>query len=111
MTKPVVIKWIALLLVGASLASALTYSMGRARELAVGQTGYVGVWFLWAENLQLLCLDANAQVLSEPTSSAMALVEHRSQGYWVQLPKNAVVELDDEGTQPKRECLKVEGLI
>ena len=111
MTKNYLLKCIRLLLVGASLASALTYSMGRLRELPVGQSGYVGVWFLWAENLQLLCLDANAQVLSEPTSSAMARVEHRPEGYWVGLPVNAVIELEDEGTQPKRQCLKVEGLL
>lgn len=81
-------KLVALLLLSASLAIALTYSMGCLRDLPVGHSRYVGTWFLWADDPKELCLNADGEVVSERTSWAMMLVEHRPSGYWVRLPEH-----------------------
>ena len=113
MKRALVFKLLGLLLVGASLASALTYSMGRVRELPVGQSGYVGTWFLWADDPRKLCLNADGEVVSERTSWAMMLIEHRPQGYWVRLPEHFMLEIGDDTFQNKErgECLKVAGFL
>ena len=113
MSKAFVLRLIALLVLGASVASALTYSMGRLRDLPVGQSGYVGTWFLWADDPKFLCLNADGEVISERTSWAMMLVERRSQGYWVRLPEHFMLEIGDDTFQNKErgECLKVAGFL
>lgn len=113
MAKGVMFKVIGLLVLGASLASALTYTMGRVRDLEVGKSGYVGTWFLWADDPRELCLNADGEVVSERTSWAMMQVERRALGYWVRLPENFMLEIGDDVFQTKErgECLKVAGFL
>ena len=113
MFKGFAYKLVGLLLLSASLASALNSTLCRLRELPVGKSGYVGTWFLWADDPKLLCLNADGEVVTERTSWAMMLVERRAKGYWVRLPEHFMLEVGDDTFQNKErgECLKVEGFL
>lgn len=102
-----------LLILSPLLASALANAAPQVRDLEIGKSGYVGTWFLWADNPKELCLDAAGEVVSERTSWAMMQVQRRTDGYWVQLPENYMLEVGDDTFQSKSrgECLKVEGFL
>ena len=113
MFKNVTPKLSTLLLLGTLVVSSQANAAPQVRDLEIGKSGYVGTWFLWADNPKELCLDASGEVVSERTSWAMLQVQRRSNGYWVRLPENYMLEVGDDTFQSKSrgECLRVEGLL
>lgn len=113
MFKNFLINSITLLLFSASLTGALAKTTNQVGDLQIGESGYVGTWFFWADSPKELCLDASGEVVAERTSWAMLRVERQAGGYWVKLPEHFMLEVGDDTFQTKSrgECLRVEGLL